>query len=213
MHRFFLCTILCALVVLTTNKSICHASAKTIEETTHIEQLSAFLEQHAPLDENIILVDGNTSNIKETRNETELSGTDHDNRNSQNDNKEDIVNAAHVAELVRRKRRTTDILVACFFFVAAVWLLMATAYSVVLLVLLRLQARGELDIYDENLGRISLCSDRIRLNFGWILRRYAVQLEEVSIIQCIRFWADENVQYFALIRIKFTLLNLVRFSS
>jgi len=88
-------------------------------------------------------------------------------------------------EAIRKKMRRnkiTDILVACFFFVAAVWLLLATAYSIILLVLLRLQARGELDIYDENLGRVVLCNGRITLHFGCILKRYAVQLEEVSSI-------------------------------
>ena len=79
-----------------------------------------------------------------------------------------------------RRNRITDILVGCFFFVAAVWLLLATCYSVILLILLRLQARGELDIYDENLGRVVLFNGKITLHFGFILRRYAVQLEEVS---------------------------------
>lgn len=82
---------------------------------------------------------------------------------------------------VRRKYRLTDILVACFFFIAAFWLILACMYSVILLVLLRLQARGELDIYDENLGRVVLYNGRVTLHFGCILRRYAIQLEEVSI--------------------------------
>lgn len=80
-----------------------------------------------------------------------------------------------------RKNRITDILVGCFFFVAAVWLLLATCYSVILLVLLQLQARGELDIYDENLGRVEIFNGKFTLHFGCILRRYAVQLEEVSL--------------------------------
>eukprot|EP00536_Pseudo-nitzschia_multiseries_P000888 jgi/Psemu1/282634/fgenesh1_pg.11_\ len=78
----------------------------------------------------------------------------------------------------RKKNRRTDILVACFFFVAGIWLILATIYSVILLVLLRLQARGELDIYDENLGKLVLCNGRFTLHFGCILRRYAIQLEE-----------------------------------
>lgn len=85
-----------------------------------------------------------------------------------------------------RKNRITDILVGCFFFVAAVWLLLATCYSIILLMLLRLQARGELDIYDENLGRVELFNGKFTLHFGCILRRYAVQLEEVSFALAMR---------------------------
>ncbi|KAG7363041.1 ring finger domain containing protein [Nitzschia inconspicua] len=70
-----------------------------------------------------------------------------------------------------------DTLVAIFFAVAAIWLIAATIYSIALLVLIRLQARGELDIYDEDLGRWTLCNGRFSLHFGCILRRYAVQLE------------------------------------
>jgi len=79
---------------------------------------------------------------------------------------------------IRKSHRRTDILVACFFFVAGVWLILATIYSIILLVLLRLQARGELDIYDENLGKMVFCNGRFTLHFGCILRRYAIQLEE-----------------------------------
>jgi hypothetical protein len=70
-----------------------------------------------------------------------------------------------------------DTLVAIFFAVAAIWLIAATIYSITLLVLIRLQARGELDIYDEDLGRFSFCNGRFSLHFGCILRRYAIQLE------------------------------------
>jgi hypothetical protein len=83
---------------------------------------------------------------------------------------------------LKNNNRLTDILVACFFFIAAIWLILATVYSVILLILLRLQARGELDIYDEDLGRVTLCNGRLMLNFGCILRRYAIQLEEVSTV-------------------------------
>ena len=87
-----------------------------------------------------------------------------------------------VFKRLKNNNRLTDILVACFFFIAAIWLILATVYSVILLVLLRLQARGELDIYDEDLGRVTLCNGRLMLNFGCILRRYAIQLEEVSTV-------------------------------
>jgi hypothetical protein len=70
-----------------------------------------------------------------------------------------------------------DTLVAIFFAVAAIWLIAATVYSITLLVLIRLQARGELDIYDEDLGRFSICNGQFSLHFGCILRRYAIQLE------------------------------------
>ena len=91
-------------------------------------------------------------------------------------------NSTTVFKRLKNNNRLTDILVACFFFIAAIWLILATVYSVILLVLLRLQARGELDIYDEDLGRVTLCNGRLMLNFGCILRRYAIQLEEVSTV-------------------------------
>jgi hypothetical protein len=70
-----------------------------------------------------------------------------------------------------------DLLVAVFFLIAGAWLLMAISYSILILLLLRLQARGELDFYEENFGLLVCCNGRIRLNFGFILRRYAIQLE------------------------------------
>lgn len=72
-----------------------------------------------------------------------------------------------------------DILVAIFFLVAVGWLLMAIVYSVVILVLLRLQARGELDFYDENFGVLRIGSFRLKFCVC-ILRRYAVQLDQES---------------------------------
>lgn len=92
-------------------------------------------------------------------------------------NEQDVFDPEAIRKKLR-KHRTTDILVACFFFVASIWLILATGYSIILLVLLRLQARGELDIYDENLGRVVLFNGRINLHFGFIIRRYAIQLEE-----------------------------------
>lgn len=70
-----------------------------------------------------------------------------------------------------------DLLVAVFFLIAGAWLLMAISYSILILLLLRLQARGELDFYEENFGLLVCCNGRMRLNFGFILRRYAIQLE------------------------------------
>jgi hypothetical protein len=91
-------------------------------------------------------------------------------------------NSTKFFKRLKNNNRLTDILVACFFFIAAIWLILATVYSVILLILLRLQARGELDIYDEDLGRVTICNGRFTLNFGCILRRYAIQLEEVSTV-------------------------------
>jgi hypothetical protein len=70
-----------------------------------------------------------------------------------------------------------DTLIAIFFAMAATWLIAATFYSITLLLLIRLQARGELDIYDEDLGRFTFCNGRFSLHLGCILRRYAIQLE------------------------------------
>jgi hypothetical protein len=70
-----------------------------------------------------------------------------------------------------------DTIVAIFFVVAALWLIAATLYSIMLIILIRLQARGELDIYDEDLGRFTFCGGRYSLHFGCIVRRYAIQLE------------------------------------
>ena len=71
-----------------------------------------------------------------------------------------------------------DVLVATFFLIAAGWLFMAIIYSIIILIILRLQSRGELDIYDENFGRMFCCNGRFSINFSCILRRYAIQLEQ-----------------------------------
>ena len=68
-----------------------------------------------------------------------------------------------------------DILIAVFFLLAAGWLLMAIIYSLLILILLRLQSRGELDFYDEDFGLVRI--GNLNLHFGCILRRYAIQLE------------------------------------
>lgn len=70
-----------------------------------------------------------------------------------------------------------DILVAVFFVVAAVWLFLAITYSLILLVLLRLQARGRLDTDNANFGRLICCNGRFSLYFGCIIRRFATRLE------------------------------------
>ena len=70
-----------------------------------------------------------------------------------------------------------DKFVTIFFFLAAGWLLLAMMYSLFILYVLKLQSRGQLDIYDENFGHLSFCGGRLNLNCACILRRYAVRLE------------------------------------
>ena len=68
-------------------------------------------------------------------------------------------------------------LVVIFFFLAAGWLFLAMLYSMFILFVLRLQSRGQLDIYDPDFGRLMCCNGRISLNCSCILRRYAIRLE------------------------------------
>jgi hypothetical protein len=70
-----------------------------------------------------------------------------------------------------------DLLVAIFFVVAAVWLFLAIVYSLILLILLRLQARGRLDTDDEHFGRLIFCNGRCDLYLGCLARRYATRLD------------------------------------
>jgi len=68
-----------------------------------------------------------------------------------------------------------DILVAIFFFIAATWLILAVFYALLALLVLRLRARGQLDIYEENFGRLQ-CFGAFYVPLGCILRRYVVAL-------------------------------------
>jgi hypothetical protein len=73
-----------------------------------------------------------------------------------------------------------DILSILFFLVAGAWLLVALFYSFLVLLFLRMRARGELgSIYDEDFGRVYLCCG-CYLPCGSVFRRYArhLQLEE-----------------------------------
>jgi hypothetical protein len=70
-----------------------------------------------------------------------------------------------------------DLLVAIFFVLAASWLFLAIVYSLILLLLLRLQARGRLDRDDESFGRLTFCNGRCSLYLGCFARRYATRLE------------------------------------
>lgn len=180
MHRFAWVMIFSwAVVAPDTYRTTAFVNAMDVDQTIDIDSLNNALDQQndiPPLDQNN--GDSEASNSKETV-EGEIdskqpSVVDENEKENENDNLELI-------EKELKNNRMTDILVACFFFVAAIWLILATVYSAILLILLRLQARGELDIYDENLGRLVLCNGRFTLHFGCILRRYAIQLEEVSI--------------------------------
>jgi hypothetical protein len=66
-----------------------------------------------------------------------------------------------------------DILASIFFAVAATWLLFALMYASMVLMFLRLRARGDLNrIYEADFGRIHVCGTRLYVSLGWILRRY-----------------------------------------
>ena len=70
-------------------------------------------------------------------------------------------------------KSTMDILASVFFAVAATWLLIALAYASLVLLFLRIRARGDLDrIYEADFGRIYLCGTRCYISLGWLLRRY-----------------------------------------
>eukprot|EP00545_Synedropsis_sp_CCMP1620_P012003 CAMPEP_0119015714 /NCGR_PEP_ID=MMETSP1176-20130426/11474_1 /TAXON_ID=265551 /ORGANISM="Synedropsis recta cf, Strain CCMP1620" /LENGTH=355 /DNA_ID=CAMNT_0006969027 /DNA_START=226 /DNA_END=1293 /DNA_ORIENTATION=+ len=71
---------------------------------------------------------------------------------------------------------SVDILVAALFLIAAGWLVLAIIYSVLILVVVRMRARGELDIYDANFGRIFLLGGRCFIPLGCLLRRHVVAL-------------------------------------
>lgn len=66
-----------------------------------------------------------------------------------------------------------DILAAVFFVVAASWLILALMYAALVLLFLRIRARGDLDrIYEADFGRLYLCNTRFYIPCGWLLRRY-----------------------------------------
>lgn len=77
-----------------------------------------------------------------------------------------------------------DILAAIFFVVAGIWLVLAMGYSCMIVVFLRMRARGQLDaIYDEDFGRIYLpCTNnsnyRLYIPTGCIFRRYMHHLQQ-----------------------------------
>ena len=69
-----------------------------------------------------------------------------------------------------------DVVVVAFFVLAAVWLFLSIIYSIILLLLLRLQAQGRLDLDDEDFGRLECCNGFFGMNLGCIARRYAFRM-------------------------------------
>jgi hypothetical protein len=55
-------------------------------------------------------------------------------------------------------------------------LVLALIYSVLVVIVVRLRARGQLDVYDENFGRLYLLGTRCYIPLGCILRRYVISL-------------------------------------
>jgi len=85
-----------------------------------------------------------------------------------------------------------DFLVAAFFFIAAGWLILALLYSILVLIVVRLRARGELDIYDEHFGRLYLIGRHCYIPLGCILRRYVVALSEEETSSPVRIMTREE---------------------
>jgi len=71
-----------------------------------------------------------------------------------------------------------DLLVAAFFLVAAGWLVLALLYSILVLIVVRMRARGQLDVYDEEFGRLYLLGTRCYIPFGFLLRRYVIAMNQ-----------------------------------
>lgn len=81
---------------------------------------------------------------------------------------------------------SVDILVAALFLIAAGWLVLAIIYSALILIVVRMRSRGELDIYDENFGRIFLFGGRCYIPLGCLLRRHVVALNRRNHHQTVR---------------------------
>jgi hypothetical protein len=76
------------------------------------------------------------------------------------------------------QRDGLDFLVAAFFFIAAGWLVLALIYSLLVVIVVWLRARGQLDVYDENFGRFYLLGTRCYIPLGYLLRRYVISLNQ-----------------------------------
>ncbi len=71
-----------------------------------------------------------------------------------------------------------DVLIAAFFLIAATWLVLALIYSILVLIVVRMRARGRLDVYDESFGRFYLLGTRYYIPFGCVLRRYVIAMNQ-----------------------------------
>ena len=71
-----------------------------------------------------------------------------------------------------------DVLIAAFFLIAATWLVLALIYSILVLIVVRMRARGHLDVYDETFGRFYLLGTRYYIPFGCVLRRYVIAMNQ-----------------------------------
>ena len=73
-----------------------------------------------------------------------------------------------------------DVLIAALFLIAAGWLVLAIIYSVLIICVVRMRARGELDVYDEHFGRLYFCTwgenRGCYLPLGCLLRRHILAL-------------------------------------
>jgi len=156
------------------------------------------IDQAVYVDNNLIVLDENDNLPVDNGYNSDHRTIDDDiNNDNDNDSIMDEIDISNMDEntndsikfinRLKDNNKLTDILVACFFFVAAVWLILATVYSVILLILLRLQARDELDIYDENLGRVTL-RNGLTLNFGCIVRRFASVRGRLQSTYAKSFW-------------------------
>lgn len=79
-----------------------------------------------------------------------------------------------------------DILVAALFLIAAGWLVLAIIYSVLIICIVRMRARSDMDLYDENFGRLYLCpcicgeQGYCYIPLGCILRRHIIALHRAQ---------------------------------
>jgi hypothetical protein len=83
-----------------------------------------------------------------------------------------------------------DVLASVFFVVASCWLVMAVLYAGLVLVFLRLRARGELErMYEPDFGRLYLWRTNLYIPWGWLIRRYVRHVQPQSAvpipIQCM----------------------------
>jgi hypothetical protein len=77
-----------------------------------------------------------------------------------------------------------EIMVAVFFCLTAWWFLSAIVYSFFILIVLRLQSQGRLNMNDEDFGQVSCCC--VKLQLAFLLRSHAIQLDDGGSRRSIR---------------------------